>query len=184
MGCRPTSVQLVGETTLCGVEDAAGLRGDGRQSLVGFIEVKAPGKGADPRQFNDPHDKDQWDKLKSLPNLIYTDGNSFSLWRDGKSESAIVHLEGNVEIVGRETRRAGDVASAHQRFSALGANSTQDRQKARRSQRSPLPTVARRGHRTDGARQSGADRPGARLARSFSFRKRTMRNSPMAMRRR
>ena len=54
------------------------------KALVGFIEVKAPGKGADPRQFNDPHDKEQWDKLKSLPNLIYTDGNSFSLWRDGE----------------------------------------------------------------------------------------------------
>ncbi len=54
------------------------------KALVGFIEVKAPGKGADPRKFSEPHDKDQWDKLKSLPNLIYTDGNAFSLWRDGK----------------------------------------------------------------------------------------------------
>ena len=70
------------------------------KALVGFIEVKAPGKGADPRQFSDPHDKEQWDKLKSLPNLIYTDGNSFSLWRDGKSEGAIVHLKGNVETSG------------------------------------------------------------------------------------
>jgi hypothetical protein len=69
-------------------------------ALVGFIEVKAPGKGADPRQFDDPHDKEQWSKLKSLPNLIYTDGNSFSLWRDGKLESAIVHLAGNVESSG------------------------------------------------------------------------------------
>jgi hypothetical protein len=35
-----------------------------------LIEVKAPGKGADPRKFSDPHDKEQWDKLKSLPNLM------------------------------------------------------------------------------------------------------------------
>ena len=33
----------------------------------------------DPRKFKDPHDKEQWDKPKSLPNLIYTDGNAFSL---------------------------------------------------------------------------------------------------------
>ena len=70
------------------------------KALVGFIEIKAPGKGADPRKFSDPHDKKQWDKLKSLPNLIYTDGQSFSLWRDGKLESAIVHLDGDVETSG------------------------------------------------------------------------------------
>jgi hypothetical protein len=45
-------------------------------ALVGFIEVKAPGKGADPRRFNEEHDKKQWSKLKTLPNLIYTDGNA------------------------------------------------------------------------------------------------------------
>ena len=34
---------------------------------IGFIEVKAPGKGADPRRFTDDHDKRQWAKLKTLP---------------------------------------------------------------------------------------------------------------------
>lgn len=43
------------------------------------IEVKAPGKGADPRRFTVEHDRKQWNKLKSLPNLLYTDGNSFSV---------------------------------------------------------------------------------------------------------
>lgn len=70
------------------------------KALVGFIEVKAPGKGADPRKFDDPHDKEQWDKLKSLPNLVYTDGNAFSLWRDGKLASDIVRLEGSVDTSG------------------------------------------------------------------------------------
>ena len=32
------------------------------KALVGFIEVKAPGKGADPRKFDkDSHDGQQWD---------------------------------------------------------------------------------------------------------------------------
>jgi len=94
------SVHLVGETTLAELKTRPDFAVTVSKALVGFMEVKAPGKGADPRKFNDPHDKEQWDKLKSLPNLIYTDGNSFSLWRDGKLEGAIVHLEGNVESAG------------------------------------------------------------------------------------
>jgi N-6 DNA Methylase len=94
------SVHLVGETTLADLKTRPDYAVTVGNALVGFIEVKAPGKGADPRKFNDPHDKGQWDKLKSLPNLIYTDGNSFSLWRDGKLEGAIVHLEGDVETSG------------------------------------------------------------------------------------
>jgi hypothetical protein len=61
--------------------------------------VKAPGKGADPRKFKDPHDKGQWAKLKALPNLLYTDGNALSLWRDGDSVG-IVKLQGDIESSG------------------------------------------------------------------------------------
>jgi Type ISP C-terminal specificity domain/N-6 DNA Methylase len=99
-GMPANSVQLVGETTLSALKTRPDFAVIVEKALIGFIEVKAPGKGADPRQFKDPHDKDQWDKLKSLPNLIYTDGNSFSLWRDGKPEGAIVHLKGTIESSG------------------------------------------------------------------------------------
>ena len=94
------SVHLVGETSLADLKTRPDFAVTVSNALVGFIEVKAPGKGADPRKFQDPHDKDQWDKLKSLPNLIYTDGNSFSLWWDGEIEGAIVHLDGDVETSG------------------------------------------------------------------------------------
>ena len=94
------AIQLIGETTLAEMKTRPDFAVTVSNALVGFIEVKAPGKGADPRQFDDPHDKEQWSKLKSLPNLIYTDGNSFSLWRDGKLESAIIRLDGNVESSG------------------------------------------------------------------------------------
>ena len=99
-GMPTNAVHFVGETTLSELKTRPDFAVIVSKALVGFIEVKAPGKGADPRKFNDPHDKDQWDKLKSLPNLIYTDGNAFSLWRDGKLESAIVHLDGDVEASG------------------------------------------------------------------------------------
>ncbi|WP_457153510.1 N-6 DNA methylase, partial [Mesorhizobium sp. P5_C1] len=45
---------------------------------------------------SDSHDKDQWNKLKSLPNLLYTDGNAFSLWQDGVLQGKVVSLEGDV----------------------------------------------------------------------------------------
>ena len=165
-GVPAGSVQLVGETTLSDIKTRPDFAVTVSKALVGFIEVKAPGKGADPRQFNDPHDKEQWDKLKSLPNLIYTDGNAFSLWRDGKLEGAIVHLDGNVEIIGRQACSARDPAAAHQRFSSLDADSAEERKAARASQRPPLPAVARRSHRADGARQPRAHRPRARLAQA------------------
>jgi hypothetical protein len=99
-GLPAGSVHLVGETTLADLKTRPDFAVSVSNALVGFIEVKAPGKGADPRRFADPHDKDQWNKLKSLPNLIYTDGNAFSLWRDGEPEGSIVDLEGDVESSG------------------------------------------------------------------------------------
>lgn len=99
-GLPSGSVHLIGETSLIDIQTRPDFAVSVNNALSGFIEVKAPGKGADPRRFHDQHDKDQWAKLKSLPNLIYTDGSSFSLWRDGKLESAIVHLDGDVENSG------------------------------------------------------------------------------------
>jgi hypothetical protein len=78
-GLPPKTVSLIGETTLAHLKTRPDYAATVSNALVGFIEVKAPGKGADPRKFADPHDRDQWDKLKSLPNLLYTDGNAFSL---------------------------------------------------------------------------------------------------------
>ena len=99
-GLHPGTVVMVGETSLADIKtrpDYAVTRGN---VLSGFIEVKAPGKGADPRRFRDPHDREQWAKLQTLPNLIYTDGNGFSLWRNGALEGEVVRLEGDVETAG------------------------------------------------------------------------------------
>jgi hypothetical protein len=95
---------LVGETSLAGMQtrpDYSVTIGSGKaKALVGFIEVKAPGKGADPRKFKDQHDKDQWAKLKALPNILYTDGNGFSLWRNGELVGGVVKLDGDIESAG------------------------------------------------------------------------------------
>jgi hypothetical protein len=99
-GLAGGAVSLVGETSLADIKTRPDFAVTIHNALVGFIEVKAPGKGADPRRFTDPHDKGQWQKLKSLPNLLYTDGGAFSLWQDGELIGKIVALEGDVASAG------------------------------------------------------------------------------------
>jgi len=93
-------VELVGETSLAHLQVRPDYAVSIDNALVGFIEVKAPGKGLDPRKFSDPHDKAQWAKLKSLPNLLYTDGSGFSLWRNGELEGKPVFFDGDIETAG------------------------------------------------------------------------------------
>ncbi|MCY4173755.1 MAG: N-6 DNA methylase [Cyanobacteria bacterium MAG CAR3_bin_5] len=99
-GLRPDSVVMVGETSLAGLKTRPDYAVTHNNVLIGFIEVKAPGKGADPRKFREQHDKDQWAKLRTLPNLIYTDGNGFSLWRNGERQGTVVQLTGDIETAG------------------------------------------------------------------------------------
>jgi len=97
-------VVLIGESSVQELKTRPDFTVTKQNLLVGFIEVKAPGKGADPRRFGDQHDKEQWQKLKLLPNLVYTDGNSFSCWQDGELQGEIVRLEGSVERAGAALR--------------------------------------------------------------------------------
>jgi hypothetical protein len=69
-------------------------------ALAGFVEIKAPGKGADPRKFTVPHDKEQGEKLRSLPNILFTDGNAFSLWQEGEIIGSVLTLEGDIQTAG------------------------------------------------------------------------------------
>ena len=68
--------------------------------LTGHIELKSPGKGADPTKFVG-HDRDQWEKLKNLPNLIYTDGNTWALYRTGQRHGPIVRFAGDITSKGQ-----------------------------------------------------------------------------------
>lgn len=99
-GFPRNAITAVGESSLSEMKTRPDYAVTVRKALVGFIEVKAPGKGADPRKFKGRHDKVQWEKLQSLPNLIYTDGNEFSLWRNGEMEGELVRLDGDIETAG------------------------------------------------------------------------------------
>ncbi len=78
-GLPGKSVVAVGETVLAEERIRPDYAVTVGGALAGFVKLKAPGKGADPRRFRSGHDKAQWLRLQSLPNLIYTDGNEFSL---------------------------------------------------------------------------------------------------------
>ena len=108
-GNRSGTVTLVGETTLTALSTRPDYAVTNRNGLIGFIEIKAPGKGADPRKFTDDHDKRQWRKLKCLPNLLYTDGNTFGVWSNGEPSGKIVRLDGDVETSGKSLRAAQDL---------------------------------------------------------------------------
>jgi hypothetical protein len=94
------ALTMIGERSLADLRTRPDFAVKIKGALVGFVEVKSPGKGCDPRKFKDKHDKEQWEKLKALPNLLYTDGNGFSLWRDGKLAADIVRLDGDIETSG------------------------------------------------------------------------------------
>ena len=94
-GRDPSSLSIAGETSLAELRTRPDFAVSYQGTLVGFIEVKAPGKGADPRKFRDAHDKAQRKKLQVLPNLLYTDGQDFTLWRDGELLWT-VRLEGDI----------------------------------------------------------------------------------------
>ncbi|MXW19733.1 MAG: hypothetical protein F4Z95_02905 [Gammaproteobacteria bacterium] len=69
--------------------------------ICGYIELKAPGSGADAPKLKGKHNKNQWKKLKSLPNLIYTDGCEWAHYRNGERQGLIVRLDGDPTTDGK-----------------------------------------------------------------------------------
>lgn len=69
------------------------------RALVGFAELKAPGTGADVRRFKG-RNRHQWDRFRSLPNVVYTDGEEWALYQSGE-------LVGDVVRLGPLTRSGG-----------------------------------------------------------------------------
>ena len=54
--------------------------------LNGHVELKRPGMGARPEGFKG-RDRQQWERFKALPNLIYTDSSEWSLYRSGQLQA-------------------------------------------------------------------------------------------------
>lgn len=80
---------------------------------VGYVELKAPEKGVPENWRPTRHDREQWNKLRDLPNLIYTSGSSWALYRRGALVGRVAMLKGDLS-------RAGDqLAPADEEFERL-----------------------------------------------------------------
>jgi hypothetical protein len=66
--------------------------------LCGYIELKSPGTGVEPHRFKG-HNKKQWERFSLLPNMIYTDGNEWALFRHGESIRR-VRFDDDLTVVG------------------------------------------------------------------------------------
>ena len=79
---------------------------DGLSRFV--VELKKPGKGADPTVYRGQHDRDQWTRYSLLPSVVYTDGNNWSLWRTGCRHGPVVTVCD--DIADPTTSTGGDAA--------------------------------------------------------------------------
>lgn len=93
-----TAVRGLGQPDCCIEEDGV---------LIGYVELKAPGKGADPTHYRG-HDRTQWNRFRQLPNLIYSDGIEFGLYRSGRPVGELLRLSGRVDRAGRRAVTAQD----------------------------------------------------------------------------
>ena len=94
-------VVSTGETMLAGRLGKPDYAVHATQLLAGYVELKAPGVGANPKHFKG-HNKDQWKRFTAIPNLIYTDGNEWGLYRFGERQRPLVRLIGDVSTDGEK----------------------------------------------------------------------------------
>ncbi len=104
-----TSVVCKGETPLPGRLGRPDYAVHAGGVFAGYAELKAPGKGADPRHFAGA-DARQWKRFEAQPNLLYTDGNEWGLWRQGQPAQPLVRLKGDICTEGGKAIGAEDAA--------------------------------------------------------------------------
>ncbi|REE97888.1 type ISP restriction/modification enzyme [Thermomonospora umbrina] len=80
-----------------GVRPDYAVRVDG--AVTGYIEIKRPGAVLNPEVFKS-HNLRQWQRLRDLPNLIYTNGTHWRLYKDGELVREAV-LNGDLRTAGR-----------------------------------------------------------------------------------
>src|ERR1035437_5771655 len=69
--------------------------------LAGFVELKAPGVGANVGRFSG-HNRDQWKRFSAISNIFYTDGNEWALYRSGERVGHVVRLSGDISVDGKK----------------------------------------------------------------------------------
>jgi hypothetical protein len=75
--------------------------------LAGYVELKAPGVGANARHFKG-RNRNQFKRFSAIPNLLYTDGNEWALYRSGKLVGTVIRLSGDIAVDGNNAVTAQD----------------------------------------------------------------------------
>ncbi|MBI4832570.1 MAG: N-6 DNA methylase, partial [Candidatus Lindowbacteria bacterium] len=105
------TVVCTGETLLPGRRGRPDFAVHLNKMLVGYVELKAPGGGANPERFAPGHNREQWKRFRSLPNILYSDGNEWALYRDGQLASRFIRLSGDVTLEGKKAVGSEDARS-------------------------------------------------------------------------
>ncbi|MFC7535542.1 type ISP restriction/modification enzyme [Actinoplanes sp. GCM10030250] len=71
---------------------------------IGYVELKRPGKGVPTTRPPKGQSGRQWQGLQLLPNVLYTDGQQWALYRSGRLVGRIAHLTPGVEHAGSRLR--------------------------------------------------------------------------------
>ncbi len=72
--------------------------------VVGYLEVKAPGVPVDTSCYARGHNRTQWERLRDVPNLLYTNGKDWRLYRDGQPIRHAVLVGPILERAGRDLK--------------------------------------------------------------------------------
>ena len=100
-------VVCTGETKLAGRIGKPDYAVHSNKLLSGYVELKAPGIGANPNRFTG-HNREQWKRFQAIPNLVYSDGNDWSLYRNGEPIGKPVRLSGDVTADGKNAVEPDD----------------------------------------------------------------------------
>lgn len=78
-----------------------------KELVVGYVELKAPGTGADAARYRG-RNREQFRRFSRIPNLLYSDGNEWALYRNGERAGPVVRIGGDVVSDGRDALSPGD----------------------------------------------------------------------------
>ncbi len=96
-----TRVVCTGETRLPGRLGKPDYAIHLNRLLTGYAELKAPGTGVNVKRFSG-HNREQWKRFQTIPNLLYTDGNEWALYRNGTRVGKVICLTGELVSEGKK----------------------------------------------------------------------------------
>ncbi|GGZ30840.1 type ISP restriction/modification enzyme [Streptomyces poonensis] len=96
--------------------DLAARVGRDRRRIVGYVELKSPGKADISPGALRGRDRRQWEGMSKLPNLVYTNGQTWTLYRLGQQCGETVRLTGDLYRAGGRLCATGQATAAFERL--------------------------------------------------------------------